>query len=97
MTDDTKRKILRFLQRGDGAARRFGNRTTNAVHLPPINDDVGGETEKNEADEFENMTGDELSRELKRQLAYSAVFVILLFALVAGGIILVLTGRIRLY
>ena len=96
MTDDTKRKILRFLQRGDGAALRFGNRTTNAVILPPKNNGNEGAGE-NAVDAFENMTSEELTHELRKQLAYSIAFIVLLLALVAGGIILVLTGKIKLY
>ena len=96
MTDDTKRKILRFLQRGDGAARRFGNRAANRVDLPPtIHDD--GEVVKEAVDGFENMTSEELSRELRKQLIYSGAFIILLLVLVVGGVFLVLTGKIKRY
>jgi len=91
MKDETKRKLLRALQRGDGAARKGGNASYNNMNLPPTTDD-GGRALSDAVDEFDRMTSEELSRELRRQLAYTFVFAALLLAVVGGGIALALRG-----
>ena len=83
MTDEKKRKIIRFLQSLDRASSTANKRESPAINeLPDVMYENKAE-QKSFNDRLEKMSGKELSAEFRKQVLFTAVPAVLIIGVVA--------------